>query len=101
MEKPVREMNTGGHDAAPNVPVAPVVMGELDAPVAEEAGGLRLGPIIRRCLFLSMTALVLYLLAPKLGEVFGSWEALGTVQPLWIVAMIAADAASFWFVSLF
>ena len=41
------------------------------------------------------------LLAPKLGEVFGSWETLGTIHPLWIVAMIAADAASFWFVSLF
>ncbi len=77
----------------PDVPAA--------AALDEPSPGVAWRPIIQRCLFLGMTLLVLYLLAPKLGEVFGSWETLGTIHPLWIVAMITADAASFWFVSLF
>jgi uncharacterized protein (TIRG00374 family) len=89
-------------DLTPDDPHGPTAPDDpVSAAVAEPSSGLAWGPIIRRCLFLGMTVLVLYLLAPKLGEVFGSWETLGTIHPLWIVAMIAADATSYWFVSLF
>ncbi len=59
------------------------------------------GPFARRGVMLVVMVVVLYLLLPGLVAVFGSWHDLQSVAPLWFVAMILAEVASFAFVSLF
>lgn len=60
----------------------------------------RTGPSLRRkifwrSLFLLITAISLYGLAPSLLEVFSSWRQLATIEPAWLGAMIGFQAASF------
>jgi len=80
---------------------------EPDAPatelmgVADGSGGLAVGGVLKRVALLLGSLFVLYLLAPGLITVFGAWRDLESVNPLWFVLMIAAEALSFAFVSLF
>jgi uncharacterized protein (TIRG00374 family) len=53
------------------------------------------GAITRRALLLAVTAVSLYLLAPALLEVFGAFDELDEISPLWFPAMIAPQVGSF------
>jgi uncharacterized protein (TIRG00374 family) len=46
-------------------------------------------------MFLLVTAVSLYLLAPSLLEVFSSWSELSGLDPVWVVAAVVFEAASF------
>ncbi len=70
-------------------------------PTEDDTSPSRLRPIVTRVAMLVIMVVVLYLLLPGLVAVFGSWHDLQSVSPLWFVAMILAEVASFAFVSLF
>ena len=48
-----------------------------------------------RGLLLAVTAVSLYLLAPALIGVFGAFDELDEINPLWFVAMVALQVGSF------
>lgn len=51
--------------------------------------------IVGRIVLLAATAVTLYLLLPSLVQVLGSWRNLEDIEPLWFVAMLAAESGSF------
>jgi uncharacterized protein (TIRG00374 family) len=51
--------------------------------------------IARRGLLLAVTGVSFYLLAPALLEVFGAFDRLDQVSPLWFVAMVALQLGSY------
>src|SRR5262245_13546631 len=51
--------------------------------------------IVRRAILLGLTGVSLYLLFPKLVDVFSSWRSLSRLDPLWASLIIPAEAASF------
>jgi uncharacterized protein (TIRG00374 family) len=53
------------------------------------------GAITRRALLLAVTAVSLYLLAPALLEVFGAFDELDEISPLWFPVMVALQVGSF------
>jgi hypothetical protein len=53
------------------------------------------GALTRRGLLLVVSAVSLYLLAPALLEVFGAFDELDEVNPLWFVAMVALQVGSY------
>ena len=53
------------------------------------------GALTRRGLLLAVTAVSLYLLAPALIGVFGAFDELDDISPLWFVAMVALQVGSF------
>jgi uncharacterized membrane protein YbhN (UPF0104 family) len=53
------------------------------------------GALTRRGLLLAATAVSLYLLAPALLEVFGAFDELDEISPLWFPAMIAPQVGSY------
>lgn len=53
------------------------------------------GALTRRGLLLAVTAVSLYLLAPALLEVFGAFEELDEINPLWFLAMVALQVGSY------
>lgn len=53
------------------------------------------GALTRRGLLLAVTAISLYLLAPALLEVFGAFDELDEINPLWFVVMVALQVGSF------
>ena len=53
------------------------------------------GALTRRGLLLAVTAISLYLLAPALIGVFGAFDELDEISPLWFVAMVALQVGSF------
>jgi uncharacterized protein (TIRG00374 family) len=75
----------------------------VDEPAAAATPASRslAGAIVKRSVALIVMAVVLYLLAPGLISVFGSWQDLEQVSLWWFLAMIVAQTASFAFVSLF
>jgi uncharacterized protein (TIRG00374 family) len=48
-----------------------------------------------RVILLSLTGLCIYLLLPKVTEVFEAWDRLGKVDPRWIPVIVGAEVASF------
>lgn len=48
----------------------------------------------RRAIWLGVTGVSLYLVAPSLIDVFGSADQLNRIAPLWLIAMAALEAAS-------
>src|SRR5437870_196581 len=82
---------------SPIPPADPVV----PAPGTPGVGPSRVGLVVRRGLLLVVMAVVLYVLLPALVSVFGAWHDLRSVSPLWFIAMIVAETASFALVSLF
>lgn len=72
----------------------------LEVPTGPAPDRLRRGRVTRRRIIervalLVVTAVTLYLLFPSLVRVFGSWRELEDIQPLWFIAMLAAEAGSF------
>jgi hypothetical protein len=65
-------------------------------PVAAESddAGLR-RRVLHSAFWLALTAISLYLVAPTLAQTLGSWRDLQRVEPLWLLVMLAAQAASF------
>ena len=53
------------------------------------------GALTGRGLLLAVTAISLYLLAPALLEVFGAFDELDEISPLWFVAMVALQVGSY------
>jgi uncharacterized protein (TIRG00374 family) len=53
------------------------------------------GALTRRGLLLAITAVSLYLLAPALIGVFGAFDELDEINPLWFLAMVALQVGSF------
>ncbi len=53
------------------------------------------GALTRRGLLLAVTAISLYLLAPALIGVFGAFDELDEINPLWFVAMAGLQVGSF------
>jgi uncharacterized protein (TIRG00374 family) len=53
------------------------------------------GALTRRGLLFAVTAISLYLLAPALIGVFGAFDELNEISPLWFVAMVALQVGSF------
>src|SRR5215212_2205104 len=53
------------------------------------------GALTRRGLLLAVTAVSLYLLAPALIGVFGAFDELDEISPLWFAAMVALQVGSF------
>jgi uncharacterized protein (TIRG00374 family) len=53
-------------------------------------------PLARRAAALALTALVLYGVAPAIGEVLGAWPEVANLKPWWLIGMVIAEAASCW-----
>jgi uncharacterized protein (TIRG00374 family) len=53
------------------------------------------GALTRRGLLLAVTAVSLYLLAPALIGVFGAFDELDEISPIWFLAMVALQVGSF------
>jgi uncharacterized membrane protein YbhN (UPF0104 family) len=53
------------------------------------------GALTRRGLLLAVTAVSLYLLAPAILEVFGAFDELDEISPLWFIAMVALQVGSY------
>jgi uncharacterized protein (TIRG00374 family) len=53
------------------------------------------GALTRRGLLFAVTAISLYLLAPALLEVFGAFDELDEISPLWFPAMVALQIGSY------
>lgn len=51
--------------------------------------------VVRRVLFLGLTAVSLYLLAPALTQVFGAFPQVADLSPLWFLAMVILQAGSY------
>jgi uncharacterized protein (TIRG00374 family) len=50
--------------------------------------------LARTAFWLAVTGVSLYLVAPSLLEVFGTWDQIDTLSPLWLLAMAALQAGS-------
>ena len=80
--------NAGQLDVPPET--RPPVEGELRAEVKADRG-----KILLRLAFLAVTLIALYILWPSLLTVLETWPDLLTLDPLWFVAMLALEFASF------
>src|SRR3954470_22893544 len=52
--------------------------------------------LARRAVALALTALVIYGVAPAIGEVLGAGPQVADLKPWWLAAMVVAEAASCW-----
>jgi uncharacterized protein (TIRG00374 family) len=52
--------------------------------------------LVRRALALAITGLVIYGVAPAIGEVLGAWPKVANLKPYWLIGMVLAEAASCW-----
>jgi uncharacterized protein (TIRG00374 family) len=52
--------------------------------------------LARRAAALALTALVLYGVAPAIGDVLGAWPKVADLKPWWLAALLIAEAASCW-----
>ncbi len=52
--------------------------------------------LVRRAAALGLTALVIYGVAPAIGEVLGAWPKVADLKPWWLAGMLLAEAASCW-----
>jgi uncharacterized protein (TIRG00374 family) len=50
--------------------------------------------VIKRVVLLALTGVSLYLVAPSLVEVLGSWPKITKLEPVWLVVMAALEACS-------
>lgn len=53
--------------------------------------------LVRRAAALGLTALVLYGVAPAIGEVLGAWPRVADIKPYWLIGIVVAEALSCWF----
>ena len=68
--------------------------GQITAPLDDDTP-TNLRGVVGRALLITLTGLSLYIFAPSLVEVYSSWDEVVTLQPLWLVVIIACQAASF------
>ena len=54
-----------------------------------------MGRVPRTVLLLLITGISLYLVFPSLLQVLSAWPRLKTLEPLWFIAMVVAEALSF------
>ncbi|MEZ5124523.1 MAG: UPF0104 family protein, partial [Solirubrobacterales bacterium] len=54
-----------------------------------------MGRVPRTVLLLAITGISLYLVFPSLLQVLSAWPRLKTLEPLWFIAMVVAEALSF------
>jgi uncharacterized protein (TIRG00374 family) len=52
--------------------------------------------LVRRAAALALTALVLYGVAPAIGEVLGAWPKVADLKPWWLAGMLIFEALSCW-----
>ncbi|HEY6761086.1 MAG TPA: lysylphosphatidylglycerol synthase transmembrane domain-containing protein [Baekduia sp.] len=52
--------------------------------------------LVRRAGALALTALVLYGVAPAIGEVLGAWPKVANLKPYWLIGMVIAEGLSSW-----
>jgi uncharacterized protein (TIRG00374 family) len=52
--------------------------------------------LVRRAAMLGVTALVLYGVAPAIGEVLGAWPKVADLKPWWLAGMLIFEALSCW-----
>src|ERR1700755_3144704 len=52
--------------------------------------------LVRRARALALTALVIYGVAPAIGEVLGAWPKVANLKPYWLLGLVLAEAASCW-----
>ena len=71
----------------------PAPDGEAADPLANEPPLRR--RIVVRLIFLAVALVSLYILWPSLLKVFSAWPQLLTINPVWFVAMVLAEFASF------
>jgi uncharacterized protein (TIRG00374 family) len=50
--------------------------------------------LVRRGIALALTGLVIYGVAPAIGEVLGAWPKVANLKPYWLVGMVLAEALS-------
>jgi uncharacterized protein (TIRG00374 family) len=50
--------------------------------------------VVRRAAALALTGLVIYGVAPAIGEVLGAWPKVADLKPYWLVGMVVAEALS-------
>jgi uncharacterized protein (TIRG00374 family) len=62
-----------------------------------EAAPPQRGSLRRTAIWLAITAVSLYLVAPSLVQVLGSWDDVASIAPLWLVAMLVLQAISTFF----
>ena len=55
-----------------------------------------MAPFARRAAALALTALVLYGVAPAVGDVLGAWPKVRDLHPWWLAAMVFFEVASLW-----
>jgi uncharacterized protein (TIRG00374 family) len=55
-----------------------------------------MAPLARRAAALALTALVLYGVAPAVGDVLGAWPKVRDLHPWWLAAMVACEVGSLW-----
>jgi uncharacterized protein (TIRG00374 family) len=60
---------------------------------AAEATAPPRGRLVRTVFWLAVTAVSLYLVAPSLAEVLGSWSDIDRLSPAWLALMLALQAA--------
>lgn len=53
-------------------------------------------PLVRRAAALALTALVLYGVAPAIGEVLGAWPKVADLKPWWLAGIVLFEVASCW-----
>ncbi|HET6506408.1 MAG TPA: YbhN family protein [Baekduia sp.] len=53
--------------------------------------------LVRRAALLGLTALVLYGVAPAIGEVLGAWPKVANLKPWWLAGMVLTEVLSSWF----
>ena len=64
-------------------------------PAPREQGSSRRTAIVLRLVFLTLTAIALYILWPSLLQVFQAWPELLTLNPIWLLPMLGFEIASF------
>jgi uncharacterized protein (TIRG00374 family) len=64
------------------------------SPAPSENQRIKPGAILKRSLPVIVSALALYGLAPKLGEVLGGWPRLRDIEPAWFAVMAVTESAS-------
>jgi uncharacterized protein (TIRG00374 family) len=52
--------------------------------------------LVRRAAALALTGLVIYGVAPAIGEVLGAWPKVADLKPYWLVGMVVAEGLSCW-----
>jgi hypothetical protein len=65
---------------------------EREVERGETAGEPERRHLLRTVIWLGLTAVSLYLVAPSLLDVLGSWRDLQRLAPMWLVAMAALQA---------